>query len=99
MWNLWQEYFFYLNKQKIKTIFIHNLGKFDGLFVYKNLLELYSPNIIKTIIDKHNSFITISIKIGGFEIIFKDSFRIFPISSLLNINHKINVNLYFFQSS
>jgi len=80
VFNLWKDFFNYLNKQKIKTIFVHNLGKFDGLFIYKNLLREYSPNIIKTIIDQHNSFVQISIKIANFEIIFKDSLRIFPIS-------------------
>jgi len=80
IFNLWKDYFNYLNQLSIKYIFVHNLGKFDGIFIYKNLFKHYNINYIKPIIDQHNSFVCISIKIGNFEIRFLDSMRIFPCS-------------------
>ena len=42
------------------TIFVHNLGKFDGIFLYSGLLKVVD-NIknINTIIDNKNNFISI----------------------------------------
>lgn len=86
--NLWKEFFIYLendifNKYPLITIFIHNLGSFDGYFIYKQLsLFIHNnPNErsnsdISCILDKSNKFITIKYK----NISFKDSYRIFPVS-------------------
>jgi hypothetical protein len=64
------------------VIFAHNLGNFDGYFIYKGLLEL--PNIdindVKCIFDKLHKFITIDKNIGKFKYVFKDSLRVFPVS-------------------
>jgi len=64
-----------------KTIFIHNLGSFDGYFLYKYLLLLESENSdnfykIGSIIDKQHKFIEISLD----KIKFRDSYRIFGVS-------------------
>ena len=84
---LWNKYFTYL-EEVIKTevsivdkltIFAHNLGNFDGYFLYKGLLNHYNPDYVSSLIDETNSFI--SIKNNDIPLIeWKDSLRIFPIS-------------------
>ena len=84
---LWNKYFNYL-EQVIKnepgienklTIFAHNLGNFDGYFLYKGLMLNYEPNQITSIMDESNTFISIQhLNIPFVE--WKDSLRIFPIS-------------------
>src|SRR6266702_3031245 len=56
-------------------IFSHNLGSFDGYFIFKGLLELPGVNIdkVNSIIDDFHRFI-------GIDIIFKDTLRVFPVS-------------------
>ncbi len=82
---LWKQYFKYLEKvykkleQDKLTIFAHNLGDFDGYFLYKGLMNHYKPDNITSIIDESNSFISISHKDSPV-IEWKDSLRIFPIS-------------------
>jgi hypothetical protein len=63
-------------------IFSHNLGSFDGYFIFKGLLELPGVNIdkVNSIIDDLHRFISISVTWKDTTIIFKDSFRIFPVS-------------------
>ena len=75
--------FHYLeNKNNInfEIIFIHNLGNFDGLFLFKALSNYYHPKLLKTIIDDSNSFIIISLQLKNYKLTFKDSLRIFPVS-------------------
>ena len=84
---LWSKYFKYLESvvntevtidDKL-TIFAHNLGGFDGYFLYKALLNHYNPDHVSSLIDDTNSFI--SIKNNDVPLIeWKDSLRIFPIS-------------------
>lgn len=84
---LWSQYFKYLediisNDLSIKdhlTIFAHNLGDFDGYFLYNGLLKHYKPNNVTSIIDESNTFICIQ-HIGFPDLVFKDSLRIFPMS-------------------
>lgn len=80
--NLWNDFFVYLieNKYLFKTIFIHNLGSFDGYFIYKAISNYFKPNNISTIIDDKNKFIQISLTLGDHKIFWKDSYRIFPVS-------------------
>ena len=59
---------------------MHNLGKFDGIFLIKGLLKIVHYNNVKTIINKENEFIEINAKIDNFKFIWKDSLRIFNIS-------------------
>nr|UEP17224.1 hypothetical protein [Lactarius zonarius] len=63
-------------------IFSHNLGSFDGYFLFKGLLDLPDINInkVNSIIDDLHRFITIDLIWKDTKLIFKDSFRIFPIS-------------------
>jgi len=68
------------NTINFKDIFIHNLGNFDGLFLFKALSNFYKPSQLETIIEDKNKFIVISLKLNNFKIVFKDSYRIFPIS-------------------
>jgi hypothetical protein len=64
------------------TIFTHNLGSFDGYFIFKNLLNLPEVDIdcVNSIIDNRNKFISIDLKWKNINCCFKDSMRIFPIS-------------------
>jgi DNA polymerase type B, organellar and viral len=77
---LWDLFFDFLNKQSIKFIFVHNLGKFDGIFIFKYLLNQYKKESIKPIIDQHNAFVSITIKLDNINIKYLDSMRIFPVS-------------------
>jgi DNA polymerase type B, organellar and viral len=64
------------------VIFSHNLGSFDGYFLFRGLLELPEVNIgkVNSIIDELHRFIGIDIIWKDTKFIFKDSLRIFPIS-------------------
>jgi hypothetical protein len=83
---LWNNYFSYLENylknsksNNNLTIFAHNLGEFDGYFLYKGLLNHYQPEHLSSIIDDSNSFISIKLN-HEFTIEWKDSLRIFPTS-------------------
>lgn len=85
---LWSEYFKYLESlipshlpyHKI-TIFAHNLGDFDGYFLYKGLMNHYNPDNIISMIDDTNTFISISnLTNSKLSFEWKDSLRIFPLS-------------------
>jgi len=87
---LWNHYFNYLNsivennitiKDKL-VIFTHNLGSFDGYFLYRGLMSYSKPEHISSIIDERNVFISISCNSFGELIEWKDSLRIFPKLSL-----------------
>ena len=56
---LWKDVFNFIqnNHSQIKTIFIHNLGSFDGYFIYKALSNIIDQTNISTIIDPQNKFI------------------------------------------
>ena len=85
---LWNQYFNYLknvleNNLTIEdklVIFAHNLGNFDGYFLYKALMNNYNPENVSSIIDDSNTFISISCNVFGELIEWKDSLRIFPMS-------------------
>jgi hypothetical protein len=81
--NLWLDFFDFITKNPkiFKTLFVHNLGSFDGLFLYKPLSNIYDIDKVSTIIDDKNKFIKISLKLDKDTIItWKDSYRIFPVS-------------------
>ena len=83
---LWNKYFKYL-EEVIKnditiidklTIFAHNLGNFDGYFLYKGLNQYYNPSQVTAMLDETNTFISITNLFPLIE--WKDSLRIFPCS-------------------
>ena len=84
---LWNSYFNYLKEiinhettiEGKLTIFAHNLGNFDGYFLYKGLMLCYNPDQLSSIIDEGNSFISIQ-HLNNPLIEWKDSLRIFPVS-------------------
>jgi hypothetical protein len=78
--NLWKQYFYYLLKSGDLLIFAHNLGDFDGYFLYKGLLNHFDPIIVESLIDDSKSFISISLNINNVKIVWKDSLRIIPVS-------------------
>ena len=79
------KYFFFdfiiLNCNK-GIIFVHNLGSFDGFFIYKALSNRFKPEEVSCLIDNHNKFIqiTLELEIQKIKIVFKDSYGIFPVS-------------------
>lgn len=88
------------------TIFAHNLGNFDGYFLYKNLLLYYPVTGVNCLIDESNTFISINLN-HGFNFEWKDSLRIFPMSldklcrmfavegkTLIYNNNFRNINLF-----
>lgn len=63
---LWKRYFDYIFSygilnENVNTIFFHNLGSFDGFFLYRALLKNSIPGCVNTIIDDANKFITITV--------------------------------------
>jgi DNA polymerase type B, organellar and viral len=97
--NLWFEFFNFIeNESFTKTIFVHNLGSFDGYFIYKYLSMHAKPENVSTIIDQHNKFITISYTLNENDnkiVTWKDSQRIFGISldelcNIFGVKGKIN---------
>ena len=79
---LWLDLFKYLEGNSIQGqifIFVHNLGSFDGYFIFKTISKLFHPSQVQTMIDHHNKFIKIILKKNK-EFIWIDSYRIFPIS-------------------
>ena len=82
---LWCDYFNFIkeNIHLFDTVFVHNLGSFDGFFLYKALCNNYfnHPDSISTIIDDKNKFIQVSLQINPKQtMVWKDSYRIFPVS-------------------
>ena len=79
---LWEDFFNFIieNDEYFSNIFLHNLGSFDGYFIYKELSKNFKPNEISTIIDDKNKFIKIFLKKEDLDITWKDSYRIFPLS-------------------
>ena len=81
----------------INYIFVHNLGSFDGYFIFKAISQLYRPSQIKTMIDHHNRFIKISLKLEEHnkEFVWLYSYRIFHVSlqdlcKQFNVEGKLN---------
>jgi hypothetical protein len=74
--NLWNDCLNYIIKSSIEHIFVHNLGNFDGYFIYKALSEKMEPKFVNTIIDNQNKFITINMKTQSNKVKWLDSYRI-----------------------
>jgi hypothetical protein len=92
---LWFDYITYITNNSIKYIFVHNLGNFDGYFIYKGLSEQMEPKFVNTIIDNHNRFITIQMKNKINQIKWLDSYRIFSVSlnelcEVFNVDGKLS---------
>lgn len=96
---LWLDFMSELNKLNLNKciIFSHNLGSFDGYFIFKGLLELPEIDInkVNSIIDDFHKFISIEIFWKDSKFIFKDSLRIFPVSlkelcSLFGVEGKLH---------
>ena len=84
--SLFNKYFKFLVKSKVKLIFAHNLGGFDGYFIIKYLYHYTKdPKLVDLMLDKNNKFIKITLsesykskgKINRRELFtFKDSMRL-----------------------
>jgi hypothetical protein len=74
---------------RVVYIYAHNLGSFDGYFILKSLLlRKDSVKDINLLIDSFNNIIEIKYK----NLIFRDSYRIFP-ASLADLGIICNLNL------
>ena len=86
--DLWKRFFSYFTVDNLSfeeskiIIFMHNLGSFDGLFLYQGLLDndMLKPSDVKSMIDKHNEFIQIEAMINGILFTWRDSYRVFNVS-------------------
>jgi hypothetical protein len=87
--------------KKAYIIYAHNLGGYDGYFLFKNFVTIVKHvNSVKPLIDKDNKFISIDYvytyktedmdKPGGVTLTWKDSYRIFP-NSLEGLCKQFNV--------
>ena len=62
--DLWDKFFdFILINCNKEVIFVHNLGNFDGFFIYKALSNRFKPDEVSCLIDSHNKFIQITLNI------------------------------------
>lgn len=69
--SLWNNLFDFILKHCNKNvIFVHNLGNFDGFFIYKALSNRFKPEEVSCLIDHHNKFIQITLEIDKFKIVF-----------------------------
>ena len=60
--NLWGRYFYFLKANSIETVFFHNLGSFDGYFLFKGLSNYAKhPSDVSTIVNDSNKFIVIGL--------------------------------------
>ena len=58
---LWINFFDFLKEYK-GVIYTHNLGSFDGIFIYRNLFKHFDSSFINSLINDENKFITITLK-------------------------------------
>ncbi len=84
---LWSEFFKFISintfYKTCKTIFAHNLGSFDGFFLYKALMNHYTEDRVNILVDDQNKFVCLQLKPSPNSedlITFKDSYRLFPVS-------------------
>ena len=82
--NLWIRFYDELNKLNLGKciIYSHNLGSFDGYFIFKGLFNI--PNIdinkLNSIVNDEHQFIGIEAMVNDNKYIWKDSLRLFPLS-------------------
>lgn len=104
--SLWIDVFNYLTLYHKGNVLVHNLGAFDGYFIYKYASILFGPTYVNSLIDPQNRFITIDITFEDPEITdstelkfnkikFKDSMRQFPIGlddfcKIYNVDGKLS---------
>ncbi len=94
---LWNNFFeLILSNCNKHVIFIHNLGSFDGFFLYKALSNRFKPLEVSCLIDSHNKFIQITLELQNLKVVFKDSYRIFQVSlndlcSILSVQGKTSI--------
>lgn len=98
---LFKEYLDFMTSfKKFYIIFAHNLGGYDGYFLYRNLMSVISNvNLLECSVDPSNKFITINF-IHGFKdeegeeraiaLTWKDSLRVYP-GSLESLCKQFNV--------
>ncbi len=84
---MWLEFFKFISNNSFyktcNTIFAHNLGSFDGFFLYKALMDNYSHDKVNMVVDDQNKFVCLQLQPSPNSndlITFKDSYRLFPVS-------------------
>jgi hypothetical protein len=77
---MFNRYLDYCKEHKLEHFLVHNLGAFDGLFLFKALFDYFPANLIKPLMDADHRFIHIQAQFPeGRKIEWRDSFRIFPV--------------------
>ncbi|MEI9913974.1 MAG: hypothetical protein WDN66_03150 [Candidatus Saccharibacteria bacterium] len=61
---MFKDYFEFVIDNKLTLHFAHNLGGFDGIFLFKYLNLLYGHEQISVLMDKDNKFISIKLKVN-----------------------------------
>jgi hypothetical protein len=51
----------YIQDNGLEYIFVHNLGYFDGFYIYKSISKYFEPSSVKTFCEIQNRFITIKL--------------------------------------
>ena len=80
---MWVEFFDYLEEKsnsKTVTIFSHNLGGFDGIFLSKFVNSYFDIEQVETVVDAYRKHLSFRITVNGKTFLFLDSLRIFPVS-------------------
>nr|YP_009493183.1 DNA polymerase 2 [Ganoderma calidophilum]AWJ63978.1 DNA polymerase 2 [Ganoderma calidophilum] len=80
---MWVEFFDYLEEKSESntiTIFTHNLGGFDGIFLSKFVNAYFETDQLETVVDTYRKYISFRIKSNDKTFIFLDSLRIFPVA-------------------
>jgi len=79
--HMFNQYLDYCKENRLEHFMVHNLGSFDGLFLFKALFDYFPPAKIKPLMDPDHRFINILAEYpDGVKIEWKDSYRIFPVS-------------------
>lgn len=61
--DLFTELYNYLLTKTSHTIYVHNLGAFDGYFIFKYFSQILKSNEVSSIIDESNKFIQIKLDV------------------------------------
>ena len=80
---IWQQYFTYLFSRATNNsniIFVHNLGRFDGVFLQEYISKVFDLTSIESSMDESKRFISIKVVHQDRTYMFIDSLRIFPVS-------------------
>ena len=92
--NLWNQYFNHINNVGDELIFAHNLGSFDGYFLFKALIPAFTQDLIETVNISNNNltnYLTTRIVKEVLEI--NDNYSTLLLASNINLNVLRDLNM------